>query len=90
VLGDPRLQARLVVLDLRQLSFISRAGVRAVVSASIRMRRAGRRLVLLRGPPLVDRMLAFAANADQLEIGDLDRGVPPVQVLLQLDDGSAQ
>jgi anti-anti-sigma factor len=89
-LGDRQLQARLIVLDLRQLSFISRSGVHAVIRTSIRMRRAGRRLVLLRGPPRVDRMLTSAANSDRLEIGDLDPAVPPVQVLLQLDDGDAQ
>jgi anti-sigma B factor antagonist len=64
-------RARLVVLDLRELSFIDGAGVRAVVNASARARRAGRRLVLLRGPPDVDRMFAVAGNSDQLEIGDL-------------------
>jgi anti-anti-sigma factor len=75
------------VLDLRELSFVDRSGVHAVVSAGMRARRAGRRLVLLRGRPLVDRMFTLTGNADQLEIVDLDRGVPPVQVLLGLDDG---
>ena len=87
VLDDPPLQAQMVVLDLRELSFVDRSGVHAVVSAGMRARRAGRRLVLLRGRPLVDRMFTLTGNADQLEIVDLDRGVPPVQVLLGLDDG---
>jgi anti-anti-sigma factor len=86
VLDDPPLQAQMVVLDLRELSFVDRSGVHAVVSAGMRARRAGRRLVLLRGQPLVDRMFTLTGNADQLEIADLDLGVPPVQVLLALDD----
>jgi anti-anti-sigma factor len=86
-LGYPELRARLVVLDLRELSFIDRSGVHAVVSASKRGRRGGHRLVLLRGSPLVDRMFTLTGNSDQLEIGDLDPGVPSVQVLPQLDDG---
>jgi anti-anti-sigma factor len=87
VLEDPRLRAQMVVLDLRQLSFVDRSGVHAVVSAGMRARRDGRRLILLRGPPLVDRMFTLTGNSDQLEIVDLDPGVPPVQVLLALDDG---
>jgi anti-anti-sigma factor len=86
-LDDSRLRARLVVLDLRQISFIDRLGVHAVVSASMHARRAGRRLVVLRGPPLVDHMFTLTGNSDQLEMGDLDRDVLPIQALLHLDDG---
>jgi anti-anti-sigma factor len=68
----PQLLARIVVLDLRELTFIDSCGVHAIVAASNRARRAGRRLVLLRGPPAVDRMLTPTGYSDQLEIGDLD------------------
>jgi anti-anti-sigma factor len=82
-----RLGARLVVLDLRDITFIDRAGVHAIVNASIRARRAGRRLVLVRGRPHVDSMFRLVGGWHLLEIADLDRGVPPVQVLLAIDDG---
>jgi anti-anti-sigma factor len=78
-LGEPQLQARLVVLDLRGLAFIDAVGVRTIVNASIRSRRAGRRLVLLRGIPNVDRMFALARTGDDLEIGDL--GTPSLAPL---------
>jgi anti-sigma B factor antagonist len=83
-LGLDELQARLVVLDLRELVFIDSSGVHAIVKASRSARQAGRRLVLFRGPPSVDRLFALSGSSDDLEIGDLDPGDPPVQVLPQL------
>jgi anti-sigma B factor antagonist len=83
-LGNPGSRGRLVVLDLRELSFIDSSGVHAIVNASSRVRRAGRRLVLLRGPPCVDRLFTLTGSSDKLEIYDLDPGEPSVQVLLQL------
>jgi len=68
----PQLQARLVVLDLRELRFISSSGVHAIVNASIRARQAGRRLLLLRGPANVDRMFTVSGSSDVVEIGDVD------------------
>jgi len=76
-LREPRLQARLVVLDLRELAFIDSCGVHAVISAGIRARQAGRRLVLVRVPANVDRMLTLTGNSDQVEIGDADLVAPP-------------
>jgi len=76
-LGEPQLQAGLVVLDLRELAFIDAAGVRVIVSASIRARQAGRRLVLLRGVPNVDRMFTLAGSTSAIEIGYV--GEPPVE-----------
>jgi anti-sigma B factor antagonist len=72
------------VLDLRELDFMDCSGVHTIVDASSRARQAGRRLVLLRGPPNVDRVLTLTGSAGDLEIGDLDPGEPPAQVLLQL------
>ena len=59
------------------------SGVKAIVDASIRARRDGRRLLLLRGPPNVDRVFALTGTSDKVEIGDLAWGEPAVQVLLQ-------
>jgi anti-anti-sigma factor len=72
-LRESQLQAQLVVLDLRELTFIDRAGAHAIVNASVRARQLARRLVLLRGSPNVDRMFTLTASSDPVEIGDLDR-----------------
>ena len=71
-------QARLVVLDLRKLAFIDGCGIHAIIRAGIRARQAGRRLVLVRVPSNVDRMLALSGSSDKVEIGDVDPVVPPV------------
>jgi anti-anti-sigma factor len=64
--------ARLVVLDLRDLGFMDCSGVHTIVNASIRARREGRRLVLVRGIPHVDRVFALTGNADEVEIDEPD------------------
>jgi anti-sigma B factor antagonist len=73
-----RSQARLVLLDLRELAFIDSCGMHAIIDAGIRARKAGRRLVLVRVPATVDRMLALTGSSDQVEIGDVDPVAPPV------------
>jgi len=62
-LREPKLQARLVVLDLRELEFVDTCGVHAIVDASIRARRDRRRLVLLPAPPNVHRMFALTRSS---------------------------
>ena len=64
-------QARLVVLDLRELAFMDSAGVHAIVDASTRARQAGRQLVLLRGPAHVDRLFALTGTSDAVDVGDV-------------------
>jgi anti-anti-sigma factor len=70
-LRESQSDARLVVLDLRELVFMDSAGVHAIVDASSRARRVGRRLLVLRGPANVDRLFALTGNADHVEVGDL-------------------
>jgi anti-sigma B factor antagonist len=74
-------QARLVVLDLRELAFIDSCGVHAIVNAGIRARQAGRRLVLVRVPANVERMFTLTGSSEQIEIGDVDPIAPPVHAL---------
>jgi anti-sigma B factor antagonist len=74
-------QARLVVLDLRELAFIDSCGVHAIINASIRARKAGRRLVLVRVPANVDRMFTLTGSSGQVEIGDVEPVAPPVHAL---------
>jgi anti-sigma B factor antagonist len=78
-LSEPRLQPRLVVLDLRELEFIDSSGVRAIVEADSRARQTGRQLLLLRGPANVDRMFKLTGIADQLGIEDLGPAQPFVR-----------
>jgi anti-anti-sigma factor len=58
-----RSQARLVVLDLRELAFIDTSGVHAIINAGIRARKGGRRLLLVHVPSHVDRMLTLTGTA---------------------------
>jgi anti-sigma B factor antagonist len=82
-LDQSQLAARVVVLDLRKLEFIDSSGVHAIVKANSRARQSGRRLVLMRGSPSVDRIFALAGCSDELEIGEFDRVEPPVQARLE-------
>ncbi|MEO8690270.1 MAG: STAS domain-containing protein [Solirubrobacteraceae bacterium] len=67
--------ARLVVLDLRDLAFMDSSGVHTIVDASVRARRDGRRLILLRGTRDVDRVFTLTGTSGVVEIGDF--GTPP-------------
>ena len=49
-LREAQLQARLVVLDLRELAFIDSSGVHAIVNAGIRARQPAAGCSRLRGP----------------------------------------
>lgn len=82
---------RMVVLDLRELRSIDSSGVEVIVDASTRARLSGRRLVLIRGPSQVDRVLALSHACDLLEIVDLDPPDPLARVLGRLarTDGAA-
>jgi anti-sigma B factor antagonist len=77
-------RTRLVVLDLRAVRFMDCAGVHVIVGASVRARQLGHRMVLLRGPPNVDRVFALTGHTDAVEVADVDPGDPGVQALPQL------
>ena len=73
--------AHLTVLDLRELAFMDCAGVHTIVNASLRARRDGRRLVLVRGRPEVYRLLTLTGSSADVDIGDLDPVQPPAHAL---------
>jgi anti-anti-sigma factor len=77
-------QARLIVLDMRDLAFMDSSGVHAIVNAGAHVRRLGHRLVILRGPPAVDRLFALTGNARYVEDGDVAPVDLSVQALLRL------
>ena len=86
--------ARVVVLDLRELTFIESSGVHVILdatatatataTASASVRRGEGRLILVRGPPHVDRALTLAGVPNQVLIVDLDPDEAPVGALLHL------
>ncbi len=77
MLRSAELRARRVVLDLRELTSIDPSSVHVIVDASVRARRAKRRLLLVRGPAHVDRVFTLTGAANILEIGDLGPVDPP-------------
>jgi anti-sigma B factor antagonist len=59
-----------LLLDLRQLEFLDTTGLSRLLAVQRRCRRAGRRLVLVRGPLAVQRIFAMC-SAEQFEsVGD--------------------
>jgi anti-sigma B factor antagonist len=91
VLRQAELQARLVVLDLRDLTFMDSFGLRLIAASNHRARRMGRRLVLLRGPSQVQRLLTVTGVGKSLEVAELSDFEPAAQALLQLaraEDGA--
>jgi anti-anti-sigma factor len=81
LLREPRLQARVIVLDLRDLAFVDSSGVHAIVDASIRSRQAGHRMLLLRGRPGVDRVFTLTATAQDVGNSDIHAVEPSVHAL---------
>jgi anti-anti-sigma factor len=71
-LGELQSQARLVVLDLREVTFIDCSGVHAIVNATIRARQIGRRVVLLSPQPNINRVFTLTESSDEVEICDID------------------
>jgi anti-anti-sigma factor len=85
-LRAPDSQAQLIVLDMRDLAFMDSTGVHAIVNAGARVRQLGHRLVILRGPPEVDRVFALTGNTRYVEDGGLAPVDPSIQTLLRLGD----
>jgi anti-sigma B factor antagonist len=56
-----------LILDLRELDFVDSAGMSRILAARRRARRAGRRLVLVRGSRAVQRFLQLAALTEHFE-----------------------
>ena len=58
-LRDAVVRARLLVLDLRDLTFIDSSGVHGIVDGCVRARPAPCRVVVIHGPPQVQRVFAL-------------------------------
>jgi anti-anti-sigma factor len=83
-LHDLEQKTCLIVLDLRELTFLDAAGVHAIVDASIGARRDGRRLLLMGPRAWVQWVFALTGASHKVEVGEWDSGALPVQALLQL------
>ena len=59
-----------VALDLRGLEFLDSSGLRLVVVTERRLREAGRRLVLVRGPQPVQRVFEITRMTERLDFVD--------------------
>jgi anti-sigma B factor antagonist len=80
-LRDSQQLAHLTVLDLRELVFMDSAGLHTIVNASLRARRDGRRLVLVRGRPDIYRLFTLTGSSADVDIGDPEPAQLPVDVL---------
>jgi anti-anti-sigma factor len=80
-LYDSQQLAHLTVLDLRELTFMDCAGVHAIVKASLRARKDGCRLLIVRGRPDIYRMFTLTGCSGAVDIGDLDPVHPPNNAL---------
>jgi anti-anti-sigma factor len=83
-LREAQLCARVVVLDLRELTFIESSGVHVILDAAGGVRRGDGRLVLVRGPAQVDRALTLTGVPSQVLIVDLHPSEALVRALVHL------
>jgi anti-sigma B factor antagonist len=56
-----------LVLDLRELELLDSTGLSRILAARRRARKAGRRLVLVRGPKAIQRFFALSATSEHFE-----------------------
>jgi len=83
-LREAHLYARLVVLDLRELTFMDSSGVHVILDAARGARQASGRLILVRGPAHIDRLLALTGVCDEVETFELDPTEAPAIAMLHL------
>jgi anti-sigma B factor antagonist len=59
-----------LVMDLRGVTFLDSSGLRLILEADLRARRAGRRLAVVRGPEAVHRVFLIALLDKRLDFVD--------------------
>ena len=62
--------AKLLVLDLSGLTFLDSTGLRLMVTADQRARKAGRRVAIVKGPETVHRVFTITQLDDRLQMVD--------------------
>ncbi len=83
-LRQAQARAPVVVLDLRELTFIDSSGLHVIVNANARAIRADGRLIVVRGARQLDRLLTVIGLCELLEIVDLDPADPPGDAIRRL------
>jgi anti-anti-sigma factor len=79
ILEEAHVLSNLVVLDMRELTFMDSAAAHIIIDAGIHARRAAQGLIVARGPSQVDAVFTSTGKAEQVELFDLDREeCPPV------------
>ena len=63
---------QLIVLDLRDLTFMDSTGLHVVIDSYNRARQRGSRLVMIRGSAQVDRLFELVGVSDRFEIVDAE------------------
>jgi anti-sigma B factor antagonist len=81
--------ARVVVLDLRELCFIESSGVHVILDAARNSRREGDRLLIVRGPAQIERVLTLTEVCKHVVIFDLAPAEPAQALLHVLPPGVA-
>ena len=64
-----------LVLDLRGLAFMDSTGLRLIVGADARAREQGRRLAIVRGPDVVQRIFRVTRLDERLDMVDDPAGL---------------
>jgi anti-anti-sigma factor len=59
-----------VILDLRELEFLDSMALRLIMRTKARADQDGRRLILVRGPEFIDRVLELSGLRDHLTLVD--------------------
>ena len=77
-------RAPVVVLDLRELTFIDSSGLHAIANANARAKRVGGRSIVVRVARQLDRLMTVAGLCKLLEIVDLDPADPPADAIRRL------
>jgi anti-sigma B factor antagonist len=84
LLGAAEQFARLIVVDLCQLTFIDCSGIHLIVDADRRAWGLGYRLIVVRGPARVDRVFTLTAASQTVELVDLETAKQTIEALRHL------
>jgi anti-sigma B factor antagonist len=63
-------EAKLLIIDLRELDFMDSTGLSVLVRAHQRAEEQGRQLAMVKGPQQVQRLLSLTGVADRLSLVD--------------------
>ena len=77
VLRGAQSEAKIVSLDLQELSFIDCRGLAEILDADAFARREGSKLILVRGSGQVDRVMALTGVLEGLEVVDVSPAARP-------------